>query len=108
MSTCRNSMGRAPLTRRAATKQLAGLLIAAATVRATASRESRTADTAPPSASEKPGASALTPVVSFFLDQPYLDMSGLEQPYRPATALLAGQPLAELTEQQFRSIVPHA
>lgn len=46
-------------------------------------------------------------VVSFFLDQPHLDTSGLGKPYRPPQGLRAGQPLARLSEQEFRHISPH-
>ena len=45
--------------------------------------------------------------VSFFLDQPHLDMTGLGKPYRPPQGLRAGQPLARLSEQEFRNLVPH-
>jgi hypothetical protein len=43
------------------------------------------------------------PCVSFFLDQPYWDPTGLERPYRPSRGLRSGQPLAELTEEELRS-----
>ena len=46
-------------------------------------------------------------VVSFFLDQPHLDRSGLGKPYQPPRGLRAGQPLAGLSEQEFRLIAPH-
>lgn len=48
-----------------------------------------------------------TPVVSFFLDQPYLDLSGLDKPYRPPAGMRGGQALATLSEEDFRNIAPH-
>jgi hypothetical protein len=43
------------------------------------------------------------PVVSFFMDQPYLDPTGQDMPYLPPRGVRSGQPLAELSEQAFRS-----
>jgi hypothetical protein len=45
--------------------------------------------------------------VSFFLDQPYLDMTGLGEPYRPPRGLRSGQPLAALSEEAFRGMTPY-
>jgi len=42
------------------------------------------------------------PVVSFFLDQPYIDATGLETPYLPPSGARSAQPLAELSEQVLR------
>ena len=39
-----------------------------------------------------------TPVVSFHLDQPYLDRTGLEQPYIPPAGMRSGAPLAALSD----------
>jgi len=47
---------------------------------------------------------AAMPVVSILLDQPYLDLTGRELPYRPPPGLRSAQPLAELDEQAFRSV----
>jgi hypothetical protein len=46
---------------------------------------------------------AASPVVSFHLDQPYLDLTGLEQPYVPPAGLRSGAPLAALSEQELLS-----
>lgn len=43
------------------------------------------------------------PVVSFHLDQPYLDLTGLEKPYVPPAGLRSGASLATLTEEQILS-----
>lgn len=43
------------------------------------------------------------PVVSFHLDQPYLDFTGLEKPYVPPAGLRSGAPLAGLSEQEMLS-----
>jgi hypothetical protein len=48
-----------------------------------------------------------TPVVSFFHDQPYLDMSGLGEPYEPPQGLRSGRALAQLTEAELRHIAPY-
>lgn len=47
------------------------------------------------------------PVVSFFFDQPYLDMSGTGDPYRPPQGLRGGEAVAQLSEREFRHIAPH-
>jgi hypothetical protein len=102
-----SALWRAPLSRRAAAKQLAGVLVAAATVAVGTSREF--SGVAAGSSGKAPApAPKPTPVVSFFLDQPYLDTSGLGVPYRPPQGMRAGQPLAELSELEFRQILPHA
>ncbi len=55
-----------------------------------------------------PGASvasraAAAPVVSFHLDQPYLDLTGLEKPYVPPAGMRSGAPLAALSEEEVLS-----
>jgi hypothetical protein len=93
-------------TRRTLAKQL-GMLFAAAAVSIRAGaplfdgpREPTvTAQDTPPQP---------TPVVSFFLDQPYLDATGLDEPYRPPQGMRAGQAVASLSEQEFRNLMPHA
>jgi hypothetical protein len=44
---------------------------------------------------------AAEPVVSFHLDQPYLDMTGQGIPYQPPSGARSGQALADLTEAEF-------
>ena len=39
------------------------------------------------------------PVVSFHLDQPYLDLTGLEKPYVPPAGMRSGAPLAALSDE---------
>jgi len=41
------------------------------------------------------------PVVSFHMDQPYLDMTGTAIPYIPPAGTRSGQPLAELSVEEF-------
>jgi len=48
-------------------------------------------------------AGTAAPVVSFHLDQPYLDLTGLEKPYVPPAGLRSGAPLAALSEEQVLS-----
>ena len=43
------------------------------------------------------------PVVSFHLDQPYLDLTGLEKPYVPPAGMRSGAPLAALSEEEVFS-----
>ena len=43
------------------------------------------------------------PIVSFHLDQPYLDLTGKQKPYIPPAGMRAGAPLAALTEEQLLS-----
>jgi hypothetical protein len=43
------------------------------------------------------------PVVSFHLDQPYLDLTGLEKPYVPPAGMRSGAPLAALSEEEILS-----
>src|SRR4051794_36902242 len=52
-------------------------------------------------ASNEAGVNA--PVVSFHLDQPYLDLTGLEKPYVPPAGLRSGASLAALSEEQVLS-----
>ena len=49
-----------------------------------------------------------TPVVSFHMDQPYLDLSGRGVPYLPPSGTRSGQLLAELSEEAFMSFVGRA
>ena len=46
---------------------------------------------------------AAAPVVSFHLDQPYLDLTGLEKPYVPPAGTRSGASLAGLSEEQLFS-----
>jgi hypothetical protein len=41
------------------------------------------------------------PVVSFHLDRPYLDLTGLETPYIPPAGMRSGAPLAALGEEEL-------
>jgi len=41
------------------------------------------------------------PVVSFFMDQPYLDLTGEAQPYAPPVGLRSAQPSAQHMESLF-------
>ena len=58
-----------------------------------------------PGGLETPLASAAVnePVVSFHLDRPYLDLTGLETPYVPPSGLQSGAPLAALSEEEVFS-----
>jgi hypothetical protein len=38
------------------------------------------------------------PIVSFHLDQPYFDLTGLEKPYVPPAGMRSGAPLAALSD----------
>jgi hypothetical protein len=43
-------------------------------------------------------------IVSFHLDQPYLDTSGTAMPYHPPSGMRSGEPVARLTEEAFRKL----
>ena len=49
------------------------------------------------------GSAPSSPVVSFHLDRPYVDLTGLEKPYLPPAGLRAGAPLAALSEEEVLS-----
>ena len=46
-----------------------------------------------------------TPVVSFHMDQPYLDMTGTAIPYYPPPGVRSGDAAARLSEEVFRSML---
>jgi hypothetical protein len=41
------------------------------------------------------------PVVSFYMDRPYLDPTGMAEPYVPPAGARSAQPLAELSDEEF-------
>jgi hypothetical protein len=102
--------GRASVSRRTLAKQLAGAFLAVAA-------GAGAARTGVPRTLYGEATGALTrnrpippqpkPVVSFFLDQPYLDPSGLGEPYLPPQGLRGGEPLARLTEGELRHNAPY-
>lgn len=47
------------------------------------------------------------PVVGFHMDRPYLDPTGLAEPYVPPSGTRSGQMLAELSESEFLSRHPY-
>ena len=47
------------------------------------------------------------PVVSFHLDQPYLDMTGRGVPYIPPPAMRSGQSIADLSDHALHSAYPY-
>ena len=51
-------------------------------------------------------AASLMPVVGFHMDRPYLDPTGLAQPYTVPAGTRSGQPLAELDDAAFLSRFP--
>jgi hypothetical protein len=46
-----------------------------------------------------------SPVVSFHMDQPYLDMTGTAIPYYPPPGVRSGDAAARLSEEVFRSML---
>jgi hypothetical protein len=42
---------------------------------------------------------ACAPIVSFHLDQPYFDLTGLEKPYIPPVGMRSAEPLAALGDE---------
>jgi len=94
------------VTRRALAR-ICGALLAAIATGGGAARTQRST-TAALAGSSRGAALRGPPVVSFFLDQPYLDTSGRATPYRPPLGLRSAQPLAGLSEEELRRIAPHA
>jgi hypothetical protein len=99
--------GRASVTRRTLAKQLGGAFLAAAAAARVGMPRTLYGDatgalTRSPRISPQP-----KPVVSFFLDQPYLDPSGVGEPYLPPQGLRGGEPLARVSERELRHIAPH-
>jgi hypothetical protein len=45
------------------------------------------------------------PVVSFHMDQPYLDLTGTAIPYYPPPGVRSGDAAARLSEEVFRSML---
>ncbi len=45
------------------------------------------------------------PVVSFHMDQPYLDMTGMAIPYYPPPGMRSADGAARLSEEAFRSML---
>ncbi|MBX5461663.1 MAG: hypothetical protein IRZ28_11305 [Steroidobacteraceae bacterium] len=57
---------------------------------------------------QRAGASAqpvARPVVSFHLDQPYLDSTGHGVPYRPPAGLRSAEGIAEMSEEALHSLL---
>lgn len=48
-----------------------------------------------------------TPVVSFYMDRPYLDWTGTAEPYISPAGSRSGQPLAEVGDEAFFSRFPY-
>ena len=104
-----SGFGRVSVTRRTLAKQLAGAFLAAAAAGAARTGVLRTLyGDAAGSRTRNPRISPQSkPVVSFFLDQPYLDPSGVGEPYLPPHGLRGGEPLARLSERELRHIAPY-
>jgi hypothetical protein len=52
-------------------------------------------------------AATRAPVVSFYMDRPYLDPTGMAEPYVPPAGTRSGQPLTELSDEEFRGRHPY-
>ncbi len=65
------------------------------------------ADAAAASAARASAAAPRTPVVTFYMDRPYLDWTGTADPYIPPAGARSGQPLAEVTDEVFFSRFPY-
>lgn len=48
-------------------------------------------------------AAAGSPIVSFHLDQPYFDLTGLQEPFIPPVGMRSGASLAALSEEEVLS-----
>ena len=106
MSARRPGFGGASVSRRALGKQLAGAFLAAVAARTGVPRTLYGEATGALTRNQRISPQT-KPVVSFFLDQPYLDPSGVGEPYLPPQGLRGGEPLARLSERELRHIAPH-
>jgi hypothetical protein len=52
--------------------------------------------------SERSSAQMRSPVISFYMDRPYLDFTGMAIPYFWPRGTRSGAPLAHLSEEAFR------
>ena len=106
-----SGFGRAFVSRRTLVKQLAAATFAAAAAATAAARvvapRALHGDASDSPTRNRRLSPQPTPVVSFFLDQPYLDPSGAGEPYLPPRGLRGGAPLARLSERELRHIAPH-
>jgi hypothetical protein len=49
-----------------------------------------------------------TPVVSFHLDRPYIDTTGTATPYLPPAGTRSGQPIADLSMEEYLRHHPYS
>jgi len=57
--------------------------------------------------SSTPVSARRKPVVGFHMDRPYLDPSGMAEPYLPPAGTRSGEILAQLSETEFLSLHPY-
>ncbi len=107
MSAASSRVWQVAITRRSLVKRIGGALFAAVAARSAAGRMIVHRQATRLWEGQPRGLDPATPVVSFFLDQPYLDTTGLATPYQPPVGLRGGRSLAELTEGEFRGVTPH-
>ncbi|HTX24104.1 MAG TPA: twin-arginine translocation signal domain-containing protein [Steroidobacteraceae bacterium] len=69
--------------------------------------EPLTGAAAQPAAATASVAAAREPVVGFRMDRPYLDPTGLAEPYVPPAGTRSGEALAALSEHEFLSRHPY-
>ena len=62
---------------------------------------------AAPAESTSADPAALRPVVGFYMDRPYLDLSGTAEPYIGPVGTRSGQVLADLSETEYRALHPY-
>ena len=48
------------------------------------------------------------PVVSFHVDRPYIDTTGTATPYLPPAGTRSGQPIAELSDEEYLRRHPYS
>jgi hypothetical protein len=90
------------ITRRAFLGQAAAAVGAGAALLAGAVQVARPVPRVAPceTARGRPSASR-PPVVSFHIDRPYLDLSGMAEPYIPSAGTRSGQQAAALSDTEF-------
>ena len=62
---------------------------------------------AAPAQSHSADPARLKPVVGFYMDRPYLDLTGMAKPYIRPIGTRSGQVLADLSETEYRALHPY-
>jgi len=101
LNMCSNTVGQVgapPVSRREFITYFATAGVAISAVPTVTFGSNKTPSAAQTTGSSGSSVTSRAPVVSFHLDQPFLDLSGQCAPYVPPNGLRSGQPIAELDQ----------